>query len=166
MTSLWRVITNMQNTLKFLSFSHFSSFHKFWSHVWNEITAIYNFSHRCVFSPIFTARQWVRQWHPTPVLLPGKSYGRRSLAGCSPGLQTVGHDWATLFSLFTFMHWRRKWQPTPVFLPRESQGRGSQVGCHLWGRTESDTTEVTYQQQVWLKGHLRTRIYALYTSMT
>ena len=37
----------------------------------------------------------------------------------------------------------RKWQPTPVFLPGESQGRGSLVGCHLWGRTESDTTEVT-----------------------
>ena len=47
------------------------------------------------------------------------------------------------FSLFTFMHWRRKWQPTPVFLPGESQGRGSLVGCRLWGRTESDTTEVT-----------------------
>ena len=44
---------------------------------------------------------------------------------------------------FTFMHWRRKWQPTPVFLPGESQGWCSQVGCHLWGRTESDTTEVT-----------------------
>ena len=41
------------------------------------------------------------------------------------------------------MHWRRKWQPTPVFLPGESQGRGSLVGCRLWGRTESDTTEVT-----------------------
>ena len=25
-----------------------------------------------------------RQWHPTPVLLPGKSYGQRSLVGCSP----------------------------------------------------------------------------------
>ena len=25
-----------------------------------------------------------RQWHPTPVLLLGKSYGRRSLEGCSP----------------------------------------------------------------------------------
>ena len=25
-----------------------------------------------------------RQWHPTPVLLPGKSDGRRSLEGCSP----------------------------------------------------------------------------------
>ena len=47
----------------------------------------------------------------------------------------------------TFMHWRRKWQPTPVFLPGESQGWGSLVGYHLWGRTESDTTEVTQQQQ-------------------
>ena len=26
-----------------------------------------------------------RQWHPTPVLLPGESRGRRSLEGCSPG---------------------------------------------------------------------------------
>ena len=25
-----------------------------------------------------------RQWHPTPVLLPGKSRGQRSLVGCSP----------------------------------------------------------------------------------
>ena len=28
-------------------------------------------------------------------------------------------------------------------VPGESQGRGSLVGCRLWGRTESDTTEVT-----------------------
>ena len=35
------------------------------------------------------------------------------------------------------MHWRKKWQPTPVFSPGESQG---------WGRTESDMTEVTWQQ--------------------
>ena len=26
----------------------------------------------------------VRQWHPTPVLLPGNSHGQRSLVGCSP----------------------------------------------------------------------------------
>ena len=25
-----------------------------------------------------------RQWHPTPVLLPGKSHERRSLIDCSP----------------------------------------------------------------------------------
>ena len=62
----------------------------------------------------------------------------------SMGSLGVGHDWATSLSLFTFMHWRRKWQLTPVFLPGESQGRESLVGCRLWGRTESDTTEVTY----------------------
>ena len=63
------------------------------------------------------------------------------------GLQSVGLQSRTrlndLLSLFTFMHWRRKWQPTPAFLPGESQGQGSLVGCRLWGRTESDTTEVT-----------------------
>ena len=26
----------------------------------------------------------MRQWHPTPVLLPGKSHGQRSLVGCGP----------------------------------------------------------------------------------
>ena len=61
----------------------------------------------------------------------------------SMGSLRVGHNWATSLSLFTFMNWRRKWQPTPVFLPGESQGWGSLVGCHLWGCTESDTTEVT-----------------------
>ena len=59
------------------------------------------------------------------------------------GSRRVGHDWATSLSLFIFMHWRRKWQPTPVFSPGESQGWGCLVGCHLWGRTESDTTEAT-----------------------
>ena len=61
----------------------------------------------------------------------------------SMGSLRVGHDSATSLSLFTFMSWRRKWQHTPVFLPGESQGRESLVGCHLWGRTESDTTEAT-----------------------
>ena len=58
----------------------------------------------------------------------------------------VAKSWTQLSdfrSLFTFTHWKRKWQPTPVFLPGESQGQGSLVGFRLWGRTESDTTEVT-----------------------
>ena len=53
----------------------------------------------------------------------------------------------TSLLLFIVLYWRRKWQPSPVFLPGESQGRGSLVGCCLWGHTESDTTEVTQQQQ-------------------
>jgi len=71
----------------------------------------------------------------------------------SMGLLGVGHDRESSLSLFTFMHWRRKWQPTPVFLPGESQGQGSLVGCHLWGPTESDTTEATQQQQQCIYGN-------------
>ena len=65
----------------------------------------------------------------------------------SMGSLRVRHHSATSLSLFTFMHRRRKWQPTPVFLPGESHGQSSLVGCRLWGRTESDMTEATQQQQ-------------------
>ena len=88
-----------------------------------------------VMAPHSSTRAWKIPWTEEP--------GRLQ----SMGSLGVGHDWATSLSLFTFMHWRRKWQPTPVFLPGESQGRGGLVGCCLWGRTESDTTEATYQQQ-------------------
>ena len=44
---------------------------------------------------------------------------------------------------FHFHALEQDWQPTPVFLPGESQGRRNLVGCCLWGRTESDMTEVT-----------------------
>ena len=39
-----------------------------------------------------------RPWHPTPVLLPGKSNGWRSLVGCSPW----GHDELDTTEWFTF----------------------------------------------------------------
>ena len=41
---------------------------------------------------------WIGSWHPTPVLLPGKSHGRRSLVGCSPW----GRYSRTRLSVFTF----------------------------------------------------------------
>ena len=60
----------------------------------------------------------------------------------------VARSWARLSNFtFTFHFHARKWQPTPVFLPGESQGQGSLAGCHPWGHTESDTTEMTQQQQ-------------------
>ena len=37
-----------------------------------------------VFLVCYSEMIWRRQWHPTPVLLPGKSHGWRSLVGCSP----------------------------------------------------------------------------------
>ena len=35
---------------------------------------------------------WRRKWQLTPVFLPGKSHGQRSLAGYSPWGRKVGHD--------------------------------------------------------------------------
>ena len=45
------------------------------------------------------------QWHPTPVLLPGKSHGRRSLVGCSPwGLKE-----SDMTEQLTYFHNKRIW---------------------------------------------------------
>ena len=38
---------------------------------------------------------WRRKWQPTPVFLPEKSHGQRSLEGYSPWGHKVGHDSAT-----------------------------------------------------------------------
>ena len=57
----------------------------------------------------------------------------------------VAKSWTRLRDFtFTFhFHTLEKEMATPGVLPGESQGRGSLVGCRLWGRTESDMTEVT-----------------------
>ena len=34
--------------------------------------------------PVSGKIPWRRAWQPTPVFLPGESYGQRSLVGCSP----------------------------------------------------------------------------------
>ena len=39
---------------------------------------------RSVITLILVYGTRCRQWHPTPVLLPGKSHGQGSLVGCSP----------------------------------------------------------------------------------
>ena len=44
----------------------------------------------------------------------------------------------------SILAWRIPWtEESGGLQPGDSQGRGSLVGCRLWGRTESDTTEVT-----------------------
>ena len=91
---------------------------------------------------------------PTPVFLPGKSHGQRSLVGYSPwGRKESGLTEQLHFTHFILYHWRRKWQPTPVFLPRESHGQRGLVGCGPWGRRELDMTEVTEHARCWVLGH-------------
>ena len=44
---------------------------------------LFKFSHPLPCYWYFLEIDWRRQWHPIPVLLPGKSHARRNLVGCS-----------------------------------------------------------------------------------
>ena len=56
----------------------------------------------------------------------------------------VAEGWTRMSNFtFTFHFHALEKEMATVFLPGESQGRESLVGCHLWGCTESDTTEMT-----------------------
>ena len=48
---------------------------------------------------------WRRQWQPTPVLLPGKSHGQRSLVGYSPWGRKESDTTERLY-LLTYMRLR------------------------------------------------------------
>ena len=85
-----------------------------------------------------------RQWHPTPVLLPGKSHGRRSLVGCSPwGREESDMNERLHFHFSLSCIGEGNGNPLQCSCLENPRDEGSLVGFHLWGRTESDTTEAT-----------------------
>ena len=51
----------------------------------SSIEAICQFR-RDGFNPWVGKIPWRRKWQPTPIFLPGKSHGQRSLVGYSPGV--------------------------------------------------------------------------------
>ena len=69
-----------------------------------------------------------RQWHPTPLLLPGKSCGQRSLVGCSPWGRQESDTTERLHFDFS-LSCIGEGNGNPVFLPGESQGWGSLMDC-------------------------------------
>ena len=54
------------------------------------------------FDPWVGKIPWRRKWQPTPVFLPVKSHGQKSLVGYTPWGCKVRHNWAT--NTFTFPH--------------------------------------------------------------
>ena len=87
--------------------------HPSWCQVLSIVTVCYHSSRKegkkklVLKSQIYITAQLItwtrtvirrRQWHPTPVLLPRKSHGWRSLVGCSPW----GRQSRTRLSNFTF----------------------------------------------------------------
>ena len=96
----------------------------------------------CILPLIFSLN-YLQQWQPTPVLLPGKSHGWRSLVGCSPWSCRVLDTTERLHFHFS--------------LSCTGEGNGNPLQCSclenprdrgawwavVWGHTESDTTEAT-----------------------
>ena len=58
------------------------------------------------FSPIWGVVR--RQWHPTSVLLPGKSHGWRSLVGCSPWVAKSRARLSDFTFTFHFHAWEKE----------------------------------------------------------
>ena len=82
------------------------------------------------FDPCVGNIPWRRKWQPTPLFLPGKSHGQKSLEGYSPrGLKRVGHDWAHTHIWESshehqkiYIWWRhflikREWDPVGIEIP-------------------------------------------------
>ena len=89
---------------------------------------------RCPF------RSWRRQWHPTPVLLPGKSHGWRSLVGCSPwGCEESDTTEQLHFHFSLSCTGEGNGNPLQCSCLENPMDRG--VDYSPWGRKESDTTE-------------------------
>jgi len=69
-------------SLNLLFSSYKETFKKIYSSLVNY--TIVSRSETFLFFTLSSSSRRRRQWHPTPVLLPGKSHGQRSLVGCSP----------------------------------------------------------------------------------
>ena len=104
----------------------------------NGFSIIYLNSHPMVISSVSYRR---RQWHPTPVLLPGNSHRRRSLVGCSPwGLKESDTTERLHFHFSLSCIGEGNGNPLQRSCLENLKDGG---GCCLRGHTESDTTEAT-----------------------
>ena len=83
-----------------------------------------------------------RQWQPTPVILPGKSHGWRSLIGCSPRVARV--DTTERLHFHFSLSCIGEGNDNPLQRScLENPRDGGAWWAAVYGVAESDTTEVT-----------------------
>ena len=85
---------------------------------------------------------WRRQWHPTPVLLPGKSHGQRSLVGCRPWGREESDTTERLPFIFPFHALEKEMATHSSVLawriPGTGEPGGPSMGSHRVGHDWSD----------------------------
>ena len=100
------------------------------------------------------------QWHPTPVLLPGKSHGRRSLVGCSPwGLEESDTTERLHFHFSLSCIGERNGNPfqcSCLETPKDREpGRLPSMGSHRVGHNWSDLAAAAAASDKWTGRSLR-----------
>ena len=106
----------------------------------------------------YMLHDWRRQWQPTPVLLPGKSHGWRSLVGCS--LRGHEESWLSDFSFTFHFHALEKEMATHSSgfawkIPGTAEPGGLRsMGSHRVGHDWSDLAAAVAAAVAWLDFHL------------
>ena len=82
-----------------------------------------------------------RRWHPTPVLLPGKSHGQRRLVGCVYG---VAQSWTRLKRL-----------SSSSSSSRGRQGPEPAGPCRVWKESCFYPKSISKQENGWVDSYLQ-----------
>ena len=93
------------------------------------------------FDPWVGKIPWRRKWQPTPVFLPGQTHEQRSLVGYSYGVAKSRTQLSDFIFTFHFHALEKEMTTHSTVLAWRIPGTGGLVCCHLWGSTESDTTD-------------------------
>ena len=100
---------------------------------------------------------WRRQWQPTPVLLPGKSHGRRGLVDCSPWVARSRTQLSDFTFTFHFHALEKEMATHSSVLVWRIPGRGEpgglpSMGSHRVGHDWSDLAAAAAAAAVQLLG--------------
>ena len=96
-----------------------------------------------------------RQWHPTPILLPGKSHGWRSLVGCSPRGRYESGTTERLHFHFSFSYLEKEMATLSSILGLENP-RGEEpdellsTGSHRVGHDWSNLAVAAMYRSFWI----------------
>ena len=108
--------------------------------------------------------RWGRQWHPTPVLLPWKSHGQRSLVGCSSWVTRSRTRLSNFTFTFHFHALEKEMATHPSVLAWRIPGTGEpgglpSMGSHRVGHDWSNLAAAA--ANLWWEQNSEHRLFAV-----